>query len=322
MNLVNAQQARRVLDRLVGYELSPVISRKVKGAMSAGRVQSVALKMIVEREREIRNFKPEEYWNIYAFLLQQGKNAVFKCEFVDVDGKKYKVKNKDAADKIVKASKEGEWVVDKVKRVNSQSKPQPPFTTSTMQQDASGKLSLTAPQVMQLAQQLYEGVELGSEGQVALVTYIRTDSVRISDDAQREALSYIRSNYGDDYCPKRPNVYETKKGAQDAHEAIRPISLERTPESIKDKVPRNIYKLYKGIPADIRSRAELSCSKAIWRLIHPFRTTKRKRTARLCRISERDNPLRSKKCRASRNLPSLRSDLPIQRWSRQWKKTA
>ena len=176
MNLVNAQQARRVLDRLVGYELSPVISRKVKGAMSAGRVQSVALKMIVEREREIRNFKPEEYWNIYAFLLQEGKSAVFKAEFVDVDGKKYKVKNKDAAEKIVKASKEGEWSVDKVKRVNSQSKPQPPFTTSTMQQDASGKLSLTAPQVMQLAQQLYEGVELGSEGQVALVTYIRTDS--------------------------------------------------------------------------------------------------------------------------------------------------
>ena len=247
MNLVNAQQARRVLDRLVGYELSPVISRKVKGAMSAGRVQSVALKMIVEREREIRNFKPEEYWNIYAFLLQEGKSAVFKAEFVEVDGKKYKVKNKDVAEKIVKASKEGEWSVDKVKRVNSQSKPQPPFTTSTMQQDASGKLSLTAPQVMQLAQQLYEGVELGSEGQVALVTYIRTDSVRISTDAQREALEFIKNAYGESYVPKRPNVYETKKGAQDAHEAIRPISLERTPESIKDKVPRNIYKLYKLI---------------------------------------------------------------------------
>ena len=169
------------------------------------------------------------------------------ADAVDVDGKKYEAKNKEAADKIVKASQEGTWSVDKVKRVNSQSKPQPPFTTSTMQQDASGKLSLTAPQVMQLAQQLYEGVELGAEGQVALVTYIRTDSVRISDDAQREALSYISNTYGADYCPKKPNVYVTKKGAQDAHEAIRPISLERTPESIKDKVPRNIYKLYKLI---------------------------------------------------------------------------
>ena len=164
MNLVNAQQARRVLDRLVGYELSPVISRKVTGAMSAGRVQSVALKMIVQREREIRNFKPEEYWNIYAFVLQEGKSAVFKCEFVDVDGKKYEAKNKEAAEKIVKASKEGTWSVDKVKRVNSQSKPQPPFTTSTMQQDASGKLSLTAPQVMQLAQQLYEGESWARKG--------------------------------------------------------------------------------------------------------------------------------------------------------------
>lgn len=247
MNLVNAQQARRVLDRLVGYELSPVISRKVKGAMSAGRVQSVALKMIVEREREIRDFKPEEYWNIFAFLLKEGKSAPFRCEFVDVDGKKYKVKSKEGADKIIKASTEGEWSVDKVKRANSVSKPQPPFTTSTMQQDASGKLSLTAPQVMQIAQQLYEGVDLGSEGQIALVTYIRTDSVRISVDAQKEALRFINDNYGEDYVPKRPNVYETKKGAQDAHEAIRPISLERTPESIKDKVPRNTYRLYKLI---------------------------------------------------------------------------
>ena len=247
MNLVDAQQARRVLDRLVGYQISPILSRKIKSGQSAGRVQSVALKMIVDREREIRDFKPEEYWNIYAFLLKDKRSAAFKCEFNDVDGKKYKVRSKETAEKIVARSKEGVWSVDQVKRSTSVSKPQPPFTTSTMQQDASAKLSMTASQVMQVAQQLYEGVDIPGMGQIALVTYIRTDSVRVAIEAQNEALDYIRATYGEKYAPKRPNVYTTKASAQDAHEAIRPISLSVSPESIKDKVQRNIYRLYKLI---------------------------------------------------------------------------
>lgn len=247
MELVDAQQARRVLDRLVGYELSPIISRKIKSGLSAGRVQSVALRMIVEREREIRNFKPEEYWNITAKITKEKSTAVYKCEFNDVDGKKFKVKNKEQADKIIEHSKNGVWSVDNVKRAQSVSKPSAPFTTSTMQQDAIAKLGMSATQVSQVAQKLYEGVEVAGEGQVALVTYIRSDSVRVSTEAQAEALQYIKGNYGDDYAPKKPNVYGTAKGAQDAHEAIRPITLARNPEDLKDKIKREEYRLYKLI---------------------------------------------------------------------------
>ncbi len=254
MGLVDAQQARRVLDRLMGYELSPIISRQIKNGLSAGRVQSVALKMVVDREREIRNFKPQEYWTINAHLTKDGaagikdkKNLSFKSEFVDIDGKKTKVTCKEQADQIIGASKAGAWSVDNVKRAQSFSKPSPPFTTSTMQQDAISKLGFSASVVTQIAQRLYEGVEVQGEGQVALVTYIRSDSVRVSADAQREALDFIGDNYGKDYCPKKPNVYATGSGAQDAHEAIRPITLSRTPESLKDKIPRNDYKLYKLI---------------------------------------------------------------------------
>ena len=247
MELVDAQQARRVLDRLVGYELSPIISRKIKSGLSAGRVQSVALRMIVEREREIRNFKPEEYWNITAKITKEKSTTTYKCEFNDVDGKKFKVKNKAQADKIIEHSKNGVWSVDNVKRAQSVSKPPAPFTTSTMQQDAIAKLGMSATQVSQVAQKLYEGVEVAGEGQIALVTYIRSDSVRVSAEAQAEALQYIKGNYGDDYAPKRPNVYGTAKGAQDAHEAIRPITLARNPEDLKDKIKREEYRLYKLI---------------------------------------------------------------------------
>lgn len=247
MGLVDAQQARRVLDRLVGYELSPIISRLVKRGLSAGRVQSVALKMIVDREREIRAFVPEEYWNIYAQLTKPSRSTAYKCEFVDLDGKKYKVRDKETADSVVDASKRGTWRVDAVKRAQSISKPQAPFTTSTMQQDAISKLSFSAAMVTKVAQKLYEGVEVQGEGQVALVTYIRSDSVRVSDQAQREALDFIQRTFGDNYAPSRPNVYGTKKGAQDAHEAIRPITLERTPESLKGKITTQEYKLYKLI---------------------------------------------------------------------------
>lgn len=253
MGLVDAQQARRVLDRLMGYELSPIISRQIKNGLSAGRVQSVALKMAVDREREIRNFKPQEYWTINAQLVKDKteskdkKNQSFKCEFIDIDGKKVKVTCKEQADQVIGASKAGNWLVDNVKRAQSFSKPAPPFTTSTMQQDAISKLGFSASMVTQIAQRLYEGVDVQGEGQVALVTYIRSDSVRVSADAQKEALEFIADNYGKEYCPKKPNVYATGSGAQDAHEAIRPITLSRTPESLKDKLSRNDYKLYKLI---------------------------------------------------------------------------
>ena len=251
MGLVDAQQARRVLDRLMGYELSPILSRQIKSGLSAGRVQSVALKMVVDREREIRDFKPQEYWTISAQLVKDKsadkKKNSFKCEFVDIDNKKVKVTCKEQADEVINSSKAGKWFVESVKRAKSFSKPAPPFTTSTMQQDAISKLGFSASMVTQIAQRLYEGVEVQGEGQVALVTYIRSDSVRVSTEAQREALDFIANNYGKDYCPPKPNVYATGSGAQDAHEAIRPITLARTPESLKDKLARNDYKLYKLI---------------------------------------------------------------------------
>ena len=245
-NLINSQQARRVLDRLVGYKISPIISKKIKSGLSAGRVQSVALKMIVEREREIEAFKPEEYWNFFAFLLS-GNKTKLKCALSDKNKKKIKLKNKEELDLLLANIDGARFTVDTVKRAESASKPQPPFTTSTMQQDASHKLNLSSPQVMQIAQQLYEGLEIPGEGHVALVTYIRTDSVRISDDAKAEAKQFILENYGEKYAPNKYNEYSSKAGAQDAHEAIRPISLSRTPEEMQTKLPRNHYRLYKLI---------------------------------------------------------------------------
>ncbi|MEG1646047.1 MAG: type I DNA topoisomerase [Clostridia bacterium] len=245
LNLVDAQQARRVLDRIVGYKVSPIISRKIKSGLSAGRVQSVALKMIVDREKEIRAFKPEEYWNIFALIKKANDTGVYKTAFNDIDGKKCKVNNQKMAEEIEQKSLTGKWSIDSIKKMEFKSKPNPPFTTSTMQQDAAHKLGFSSPQVMQIAQQLYEGIEIEGEGHLALVTYIRTDSVRISEDAQQDALQYIKQNFGKDYAPTHANVYKTNKSAQDAHEAIRPISLDRTPDSLKDKIQRNQYKLYK-----------------------------------------------------------------------------
>ncbi|MFA6866239.1 MAG: type I DNA topoisomerase [Clostridia bacterium] len=246
-NLVDAQQARRIIDRLVGYKVSPILNKKIRQGLSGGRVQSAALKMLVDREREIRNFVPVEYWNINAILSQKENIKEFKCALNDYNGKKFEINNQERADNIygmLKATKA--WTVDKVTRGKSKSRPNAPFTTSTLQQDGSNRLQITAPEVMRIAQQLYEGVDLQGEGHTALVTYIRTDSVRISPDAQQAALEYIGKNYGKDYVPKTPNFYSTKNNKiQDAHEAIRPISLERTPDSIKDTVNRNQYRLYK-----------------------------------------------------------------------------
>lgn len=247
MNLVDSQQARRVLDRLVGYKISPVLSRKLKSGLSAGRVQSAALKMIVDREREIRAFVPEEYWNIFALLSKEGHKTVFKAAFNDIDGKKIKVTNGDDANAILAQIKSADYTIDSVKKGVSKSHPAPPFTTSTLQQEASHKLNMTADKSLRVAQQLYEGIEIAGEGQTALVTYIRTDSVRVSPDFAALTLDYIRGVYGNDYAPEKQNFYKTSDKAQDAHEAIRPISLERTPSSLEGKIERDQYRLYKLI---------------------------------------------------------------------------
>ena len=247
MNLVNAQQARRVLDRLVGYKISPILNKKIKQGLSGGRVQSAALKMIVDREREIRAFVPEEYWNIFAMLTKEGQKSAFKATLADKNGKKFKIGNEEQAKETESELLQAIYAVETVKRGVSKSRPNAPFTTSTLQQDGSTRLGITAPEVMKLAQQLYEGVNIEGEGLTALVTYIRTDSVRVSIEAQREAKDFIEKNYGKEYAPEQFNVYTSKNNIQDAHEAIRPISLSVTPESIKDKVNRNLYRLYKLI---------------------------------------------------------------------------
>ncbi len=244
-NLVDAQQARRVLDRIVGYSVSPAASSRLNETLSAGRVQSVALKMVVDRERDIQAFKPQEYWNIKAELANAAKEK-FKVLLVEKDGKKYKPSDAKEADEVENTLKNSEFFVGNVKKSVVKSHAPAPFITSTLQQDGSIKLNITAPQVMHIAQRLYEGVET-PQGNVALITYMRTDSVRISADAQRSALDYILKNYGEKYLPAKPNFYKSKKDAQDAHEAIRPIDLKRTPESVQGILDKNQYKLYKLI---------------------------------------------------------------------------
>ncbi len=251
MKLVDSQQARRVLDRLVGYKISPILSRKLRPGLSAGRVQSAALKMIVDREKEIRQFTPEEYWSINALLLKIGakklKSNIISASLVESNGKKIKVKNESEAGAITSFMRTANYRVDDIKKSVASSKPQPPFTTSTMQQEASHKLGMTAERTSRVAQALYEGVNIDGEGQHALITYIRTDSVRVSPDFQRIALAFIAANYGKEYAPKFPNIYKSGANAQDAHEAIRPIDLRRTPQSLEGKMDKDAFKLYKLI---------------------------------------------------------------------------
>lgn len=248
MNLVHAQQGRRVLDRLVGYKVSPVICKKIKSNLSAGRVQSVALKLVVDREKEIKAFKPEEYWNINA-MLSKGASSPFKASLTTYKAKKYTSPNENTTKDIVGYIKAQDFVVDSVKKSISKSSAPAPFITSTMQQDAMNKLNMSLKEVTSSAQSLYEGVTLKGEGKVALITYIRTDSTRVSPEAQAAAKEFIINKFGKDYAPDKFNVFKTKKNAQDAHEAIRPISLERTPDSIKESLgaTSNTYKLYKLI---------------------------------------------------------------------------
>ncbi|HEY8443945.1 MAG TPA: type I DNA topoisomerase, partial [Clostridia bacterium] len=244
-NLVDAQQARRVLDRLVGYKLSPIISKKIRSKLSAGRVQSVALKLVVDREREIRAFVPKEYWHLKA-VLEKDK-IPFSAKLASYKDQKIEINNKAEMDKVLDDLKDARYVVTKIKRGVTKVNAPAPYTTSTMQQDALNKLGISLKVATACAQNLYEGVELGPEGKVALVTYIRTDSTRISPEAQKMAEDYIKSRFGEEYYPETPNKFKSKKGIQDAHEAIRPISMDRTPESVKPYLNKNLYRLYKLI---------------------------------------------------------------------------
>lgn len=228
---------------MVGYKLSPVLCKKIQGKLSGGRVQSVTLKLVVDRDREIESFVPQEYWNISA-ELEKNKEK-FKAALVLPKNKK--IESKEAAEQVLADLDGAEYKVSLVKRSKSLSHAPAPFTTSSMQKEANAKLSMTTQNITKTAQSLYEGVDVPGEGKVPLVTYIRTDSVRVSPDAQKAALEYINGVYGKDYVPASPNVYKGKKSAQDAHEAIRPISLERTPESLKGKIQPAQYKLYKLI---------------------------------------------------------------------------
>lgn len=250
MNLVNAQQARRVLDRLVGYQVSPLLWKRVRNGTSAGRVQSVALRLVVEREREIQAFVPEEYWTIAAELARQADREqpdrpTFRARLYRIDGKEPELKNEADAQRVVENLQGAVYVVTRVKRGQRRRGPAPPFTTSTMQQDASRRLGFNAQRTMRVAQQLYEGIDLGPEGRVGLITYMRTDSVNVAEVAQREARAYIANVHGPEYLPPAPPKYRTRaRGAQEAHEAIRPTSVYRTPEKVKPYLTRDQYRLY------------------------------------------------------------------------------
>ena len=243
MNLFDAQQARRILDRLVGYKLSPLLWKKVQRGLSAGRVQSVSLRLVVDRDREIDAFKSEEYWSITA-TFEGNEPHPFDARLFRIDGQKAEIKNKSEADGILKDLKGNEFTVKQIEKKKRKRSPAPPFITSTLQQEASRKLRFTAKKTMLLAQQLYEGLEIKSEGSVGLITYMRTDSVKIASEAQLGAREFIIKEFGNDYAPKKSPVYKSKKSAQEAHEAIRPTSVSRTPKSIKDFLTGDQYRLY------------------------------------------------------------------------------
>jgi DNA topoisomerase I len=250
MHRVNAQQARRVLDRLVGYQISPLLWRKLRGgrnALSAGRVQSVAVRLIVEREREIRAFVPEEYWKITATLTPKTEHFPFEAELRQKGDAKIELKTEADANAVLSDLQGATYIVESVEKRQRKRTPPPPFITSTLQQEASRKLGYSAKRTMQIAQQLYEGVELGDEGAVGLITYMRTDSVRLSNDALQMARAFIQAHYAPDYLPDKPRQYKTKSGAQDAHEAIRPTDVNRTPDSVKPYLTPEQYRLYELI---------------------------------------------------------------------------
>ena len=248
LNLVNAQQARRILDRIVGYKLSPFLWRKIRRGLSAGRVQSVAVKMICDRENEIRAFVSQEYWSIDGMFFANGSKKAFAAKVDTVDGVKPDLKSKADADSVLKRLDGAEFVVDKVKKSVRKKNPAAPFTTSTLQQEASRRLGFQGRRTMKAAQELYEGLDIKDMGPTGLITYMRTDSLRISDEARAAAYDFIKEKYGDAYIPEKPRVYKTKGSAQDAHEAIRPTNPAITPELVKASgVTNDQYKLYKLI---------------------------------------------------------------------------
>ncbi len=257
LNLVNAQQARRILDRLFGYQLSPLLWRKVRGGLSAGRVQSVAVRLVVDREREIAAFQPVEYWTIEGTFTPDGPDAAFRARLVSRDGARFGapqdenvhvIANEAEARALAEEIRGQAYRVLEVRPGERQRHPAPPFTTSTLQQEANRKLGFTAARTMRLAQQLYEGVDLGGkEGTVGLITYMRTDSVRVSPQAQEEARTFIHTTYGDAYLPETPRTYRSRRNAQEAHEAIRPTAVARTPEQVKSRLRWDQHRLYELI---------------------------------------------------------------------------
>jgi DNA topoisomerase-1 len=248
MDLVNAQQARRILDRLVGYSLSPILWRKVRNRLSAGRVQSVALRLIVEREREIENFIPTEYWSIEAEFLPEGGQTTFKAKLTRIDDEKFELGSEEQVRPVLADLEQAAYQVSEIKRGTRKRNAPVPYTTSTLQQEASRRLSFTARRTMALAQQLYEGISIDEEETVGLITYMRTDSTNVSPLAQEEARAYIAKRHGGEFLPKKAPTYKTKsKSAQEAHEAIRPTSVLRTPKKVKEHLTRDQYRLYQMI---------------------------------------------------------------------------
>lgn len=245
IDLVNAQQARRILDRIVGYKLSPFLWKKVRRGLSAGRVQSVAVRLIVDREDEIREFVSQEYWSIDAKVTAPSSRKAFHTKFVGIDGKKVELKTKEETDAVLKKLENAEFSVTKVKKSIHKKSPYAPFTTSTMQQEASRRLGFQTRRTMKAAQELYEGIDIPKYGTIGLITYMRTDSLRISTEARDAAYKFIKETYGDKYIPSKPKIYKSKSNAQDAHEAIRPTMPEITPDYIKGSVTADQYKLYK-----------------------------------------------------------------------------
>ena len=247
LDLVNAQQARRILDRLVGYTLSPFLAKTIRRGLSAGRVQSVAVRMVVDREEEIRAFVPQEYWSIDAKLTAPPLKAVFAAAFYGDENGEIKIGSKEESDKLFAELEQEEFLVSAVKKGKKNRSPAPPFITSTLQQEASRKLGFQARRTMKAAQELYEGVEIKGQGSMGLITYMRTDSLRISEDAIREATEYIETRWGGKYLPSKPRHFKSRANAQDGHEAIRPASIAITPEAVKDSLTADQYKLYKLI---------------------------------------------------------------------------
>lgn len=247
IDLVNAQQARRILDRIVGYKLSPFLWKKVRRGLSAGRVQSVTVRLIVDRENDIKDFVTQEYWSIDAKLIATSNKKTFSSKFVGINGEKVEMNTKERTDEILEMLKDAPFTVTGVKKSVHKKSPAAPFTTSTMQQEASRRLGFQARRTMKAAQELYEGIDVNDLGAIGLITYMRTDSLRISEEARIAAYDFIESKYGKDYIPEEPRIYKTKKNAQDAHEAIRPSMPELTPESVKNSLSTDQYKLYKLI---------------------------------------------------------------------------